>query len=83
MRDGGFERPQRAALAMSAALLALASFSPAAVRAEEPIAGDRYRLRWEREGGAETCVSGAVLSRLLEQVLGAHPSKAGASPLLL
>jgi hypothetical protein len=28
-------------------------------------------------------VSGAVLSRLLEQVLGGHPSKAGASPLLL
>jgi hypothetical protein len=68
---------------MSAVLLALASFNPAAVRAEEPVAGDRYRLRWEREGGAESCVSGAVLSRLLEQVLGAHPGKAGVSPILL
>jgi|GEM_PF-4880531 len=83
MRAGGFERPRRAAWALSRALLALASFSPAAVWAEEPVAGDRYRLRWEREGGAESCVSGAVLSRLLAQVLGARPSKAGAPLVLL
>ena len=68
---------------MSGPLLALALFSPAVVRAEEPVAGDRYRLQWEREDGAESCVSGAVLSRLLEQVLGAHPSPAGSSPVLL
>jgi hypothetical protein len=68
---------------MSAALLALALFRPPAARAEEPVAGDRYRLRWEREGGAESCVSGAVLSRLLEQVLGARPLPAGSPPILL
>ncbi len=83
MRAGSCERPRRAASALSRALLALASFCPAAVRAEEPVAGDRYRLSWEREGGAESCVSGAVLSRMLEQVLGAHPSKAGAPLVLL
>jgi len=83
MRAVGFERQRRAAPALSGALLALASFSPATARAEEPVAGDRYQLRWAREGGAESCVSGAVLSRLLEQVLGARSAPAGSAPILL
>lgn len=33
---------------------------------------ESYRLHWVREGGAESCASGAALSRLLEQVLGQH-----------
>lgn len=68
---------------MAGPLLALASFGPAAAHAEEPVAGDRYRLQWEREDGAESCVSGAVLARLLEQVLGARPSPAASGPILL
>lgn len=69
---------------MSRTLLALALLRPAVAHAEEePVAGDRYQLRWEREGGAESCVSGAVLSRLLEQVLGAHSSPGASGPILL
>jgi len=79
MRPGGRERPSGETLVMSRTLLALALFSPGAARAEEPVAGERYRLQWQREDGAESCVSGAVLSRLLEQVLGARPSPAGSA----
>jgi hypothetical protein len=69
---------------MSRTLLALALFSPTAAQAEqELVAGARYQLRWEIAGGAESCVSGAVLSRLLEQVLGAHPPPGGSEPILL
>src|ERR1041384_3685781 len=31
-----------------------------------------YRLRWVREGGAESCVSGAALERLLDRALQAQ-----------
>lgn len=43
---------------------------------------ERYQLRWLREGGAEGCVSGAALARLLERIVGSRaPGQVG--PLLL
>jgi hypothetical protein len=41
-------------------------------RAVEREEAKRYRLRWVREGGAESCVSGAALERLLDRVLEAR-----------
>jgi len=67
--------------AIAAALGVLLSFSPGA-RAEEREEAKRYRLRWLREGGAESCVSGAALERLLEQVLGVRGERSS-SPVLL
>ena len=43
---------------------------------------ERYQLRWQREGGAESCVSGAALARHLAQVVEGRTAAAGV-PLLL
>lgn len=43
-----------------------------ASRAVEREEAKRYRLRWVRAGGAESCVSGAALERLLDRVLEAR-----------
>lgn len=69
----GLERRRGGALALSGALLAASSFETAVAGAEEPDASGSYRLHWVREGGAESCASGAALSRMLEQVLGQRP----------
>ncbi len=61
-----WQRWRRTAAPLLVALLCLAS----RVGAEERAGAERYRLRWVREGGAESCVSGAALERLLEEVLG-------------
>lgn len=70
------------AATLSRALVLASLFRATGVEAEQP-AAERYRLSWVREGGAESCASGAALSRLLEQVLGAQPAPAGATPVLL
>ncbi len=63
-----WQRTRRTTAPLVVALLCLAM----GVGAEEREGAERYRLRWVREGGAESCVSGAALERLLEQVLGAR-----------
>src|SRR5262245_53736913 len=40
-----------------------------------------YRLSWTRERGAESCISGAALARLLDQVVGSAAAS-GATTLL-
>ena len=60
----------------------LSSFGVSSAGAQERgQQGGRFQLRWVREGGAESCVSGAALARLLEQTLG--PAVAPAPPVLL
>jgi hypothetical protein len=71
-----------AAAVLSRALLLASLFRATGVEAQEP-AAERYRLSWTREGGAESCASGAALSRLLEQVLGAYSTPGGSAPVLL
>jgi hypothetical protein len=44
---------------------------------------ERYELRWVNEGGAESCVSGAALARLLEQTLGKPADSSGPPELLV
>lgn len=70
------------AAALSRGLLLASLFRATGVEAQQPVA-ERYRLSWTREGGAEGCASGAALSRLLEQVLGAHSTPGGSTPVLL
>ncbi|HWA76502.1 MAG TPA: hypothetical protein VG937_29405 [Polyangiaceae bacterium] len=46
--------------------------------AQSPSAeAEPYRLSWVRERGAESCISGAALARLLEQVVGRGASPVG------
>jgi hypothetical protein len=47
------------------------------------VTNERYRLRWVRESGAESCVSGAALARWLPQVVAPNASVAGSPVLLL
>jgi hypothetical protein len=70
------------AAALSRGLVLASLFRATGVEAQQP-AAERYRLSWTREGGAESCASGAALSRLLEQVLGAHAAQPGSAPVLL
>jgi hypothetical protein len=70
------------AAVLSRALVFASLFRATGVEAQQP-AAERYRLSWTREGGAESCASGAALSRLLEQVLGAHAAQPGSAPVLI
>lgn len=72
----------RGAAVLSCALGLASLFRATGVEAQQP-AAERYRLSWIREGGAESCASGAALSRMLEQVLGAHAAQVGSAPVLL
>lgn len=71
------------AAALSRALAVASLFRVTGVGAQQPEPTERYRLHWVREGGAESCASGAALARLLEQVLGSRPAAAGSTPVLL
>lgn len=82
MGKRGQNRAYVSAAVLSRALVVASLFRATGVEAQEPVA-ERYRLSWTREGGAESCASGAALSRLLEQVLGAHSTPGGSSPVLL
>src|SRR4051812_7213110 len=69
-------------VAVRAVLCGAVLCSAAGAMAGEREEAKSYQLRWVREGGAETCVSGAALERLLEQVL-AGRVETGAAPMLL
>lgn len=56
-------------------------FGTASFCASSAAMAESYRLEWVREPGAESCISGAALARLLEQVLG--PSAVDSGPPLL
>jgi hypothetical protein len=72
------QRPQRfGAIVLKTTLLGALLCSHSGVGAEEREESKRYQLRWVREGGAESCVSGAALERLLEQVLEVNAVKPG------
>lgn len=57
-------------LCLSGAVLLAPSLVTAGSGAQSSESVGSYRLRWVREGGAESCASGAALSRLLDEVLG-------------
>jgi len=78
----GFGRRLHGAWRVSGALLVSSSFVSAVAGAEQRLAQESYGLRWVREGGAESCASGAALGRMLEQLLGEGP-KTDAPALLL
>jgi hypothetical protein len=65
---------------MGLGALALAYCS--AAQAQSSAMVEPYRLTWVRERGAESCISGAALTRLLEQVLGS-PATASGLPIVL
>lgn len=71
---------RQAQLVAVVAVMGAVAQSPAQTAGES---SDRYRLHWVRESGAESCVSGAVLARLLPQVVVAGAGEAGAPVLLL
>lgn len=73
--------PRIGRAALKTALLGVLLCSTTGAGAEQGKA-KRYQLRWVREGGAESCVSGAALERLLEQVLEASATSPG-RPVLL
>jgi len=71
------------ASAVQAALLGALLGSASGVRAQPEEGAKPYRLRWVREGGAESCVSGAALDRLLQETLGARAEAREAAPVRL
>lgn len=60
-------------LLFGSAWLGLAMTVASAPRAVEREQAKRYQLRWVREGGAESCISGAALEGLLDRVLDGRP----------
>ena len=68
-------------------LASAASYSGSGLRSARAQAweetAERFQLRWVREGGAESCVSGVALARLLEQTLGVQQATPGTPKVLL
>ena len=62
-------------------LCAVIGLAPASL-AQQREEAKQYRLRWVREGGAESCVSGAALERLLDRVVEARAGSTELAPLL-
>jgi hypothetical protein len=56
----------------------LALTCTSAAQAQPSATVEPYRLNWVRERGAESCISGAALARLLEQVVGQSADASGA-----
>ncbi len=54
-----------------------------AVQGGPPTGTPVYRLEWVRDPGAEGCISGAALSRLLSDILGAEQNSTLGSPIRL
>ena len=82
MRRSLQQPPRFGAAVVKTALLGALLCSTTGVRAEQREDAKRYQLRWVREGGAESCVSGAALERLLQQVLGAKATATGGAVVL-
>jgi hypothetical protein len=74
--------------ALSCGLLASLAIGRAEAQEAPGVTGtetgaERYELRWVRGGGAESCVSGAALARLLPQILASEPSPGTTERVLL
>jgi hypothetical protein len=74
--------------ALSSCLLASLAVGKAEAQEAPGVTGtetgtERYELRWVRGGGAESCVSGAALARLLPQILASEANPRASEPVLL
>jgi hypothetical protein len=83
MHAAAARRAQRALpLLVGCASALLVARGAGAQEAPGVLGTERYQLRWVREGGAESCVSGAALARLLGRVVEPEAAPAMSSFLL-